>query len=124
MIEVDGGVVEIDVSWEDLYCDNCSTRIKSAYAEEMRKARLFVEANEKRKSGPLWDTWPSSLPQVTYITADSGNLCVTCANENAEMTPTSKNVEDRLESQWRIIGAQLNRANTQCDNCYRWIRNH
>lgn len=73
-----------------------------------------VRPNEIRGHGPKHDTWPASLPQVTYITADGGHLCVTCANSDGSLAVDASD-------QWRIIGAQVNQHHTTCDHCERII---
>ena len=72
----------------------------------------YVEANEIRNHGPVYNTWPASLPQVSYVVADSAFLCVSCANEHADLQDSD---------QWRIIGAQVNEDPTECAHCYRTI---
>jgi hypothetical protein len=74
----------------------------------------IVEANETRGTGPTWDHWPSSLPQISYVTEDGAILCVTCANRDGS-------TERDADKQWRIIGAQVNDEPTQCQHCYRMI---
>ena len=81
-------------------------------------SRGIVRCNEHRNHGPAFDTWPASLPQITYIVEDGGNLCVTCTNEHAE-----DNVKSREQDpQWRVVAAQVNKGQTQCDHCYRMIQ--
>jgi hypothetical protein len=77
-----------------------------------------VLANEIRSTGPAFDSWPASLPQVSYVTEDGGFLCVTCANggNGSEASITADSL------QWRIIGAQINDDDTPCDHCNRIIR--
>lgn len=81
--------------------------------------KLWVEANEPRKTGPLTDSWPREIPHIVYITHDSGSLCVTCANQgNGSLAA----VIDGTADQWRIIGAQVNTEDTEkCDHCGRFI---
>lgn len=77
-----------------------------------------VKANEIRSTGPKWDRWPSSLPQIAYVVADGAFLCVTCANGgNGSMANTT----DDTDNQWRIIGAQVNASLAQCAHCERMI---
>jgi len=77
-----------------------------------------VRPNEPRDSGPHYDRWPASLPQISYCLADGGFLCVTCANggHGSIASTTSE-----TEPQWRIIGAQCNDYPTTCDHCARTI---
>ena len=76
----------------------------------------FVTANEPR-TGLHYDRWPSSLPQVTYMSEDGGNFCVTCANggNGSEASTTTDDL------QWKIVGAQINEEDTMCDHCQRFI---
>lgn len=76
-----------------------------------------VYANEIRSTGPTWNAWPASLPQVSYVLADGGFLCVTCANGGNGSDASTEN-DDK---QWRIIGAQVNDEATNCDHCGRQI---
>lgn len=80
--------------------------------------RQIVRPNETRSSGPTWDRWPASLPQVSYVTADGAFLCVTCAN-GGNGSITSPQSDD---PQWQIIGAQVNADPTECAHCGRTIR--
>lgn len=68
----------------------------------------IVRANETRGTGPTYDHWPASLPQVSYVLADGGFICVYCAN-GGNGSDASTTAED---SQWRIIGAQVNQNDT------------
>lgn len=76
-----------------------------------------VRPNEIRSTGPKHDTWPASLPQIAYVTADGAFLCVTCANggNGSEASTTADS------DQWRIIGAQVNEDPTECAHCNRTI---
>jgi hypothetical protein len=77
----------------------------------------FVTANETRSTGPSWNHWPANLPQVAYVVADGGFLCVTCANGgNGSLASTETD-----DKQWRIIGAQCVADPTPCDHCGRTI---
>ena len=78
-----------------------------------------VEACEIRSTGPVWDHWPGSLPQISYVTADGAFLCVTCANGGNGSLATTEN--DGSNEQWRIIGAQVNRHEETCAHCGRVI---
>lgn len=80
-------------------------------------ASKLVRANETRGTGPAYDRWPVSLPQVSYVTADGGFLCVYCANGAHQSDASTIDVSD----QWRIIGAQVNADDTPCDHCGRII---
>ena len=82
------------------------------------RSRGVVKANEKRTNGPWFDTWPPGLPQITYIVEDGGNLCVTCTNEHGENDLKRRD----QDAQWRVVGAQVNAGQTQCDHCYRMIQ--
>jgi hypothetical protein len=79
----------------------------------------IVQANEIRSTGPKFDTWPASLPQVAYVMADGVFLCVTCANggNGSEASTTAES------DQWRIIGAQVNDQPETCAHCNRTIPN-
>ena len=76
-----------------------------------------VRANEIRSTGPMHDTWPSSLPHVKYVVADGACLCVTCANGGngslARLAPS----DDPSDRQWTIIGAQVSRGDKYEDVC-------
>lgn len=76
-----------------------------------------VGPNEPRKTGPTHDSWPAGLAQVSYVLADGGFGCVTCAN-GGNGSAMSTDTED---PQWRIVGAQVNNGPTQCDHCNRMI---
>lgn len=79
--------------------------------------RSRVRANEVRSTGPTFDHWPASLPQVAYVTDDGGFLCVTCANGgHGSLASTTSD-----DPQWRIIGAQINDTETPCAHCDRLI---
>lgn len=76
-----------------------------------------VRAFEIRNQGPQHDSWPAQFPQISYVLADGGFVCVTCANGgNGSLAST-----DTDDPQWRIVGAQVNLRDTQCDHCYRTI---
>ena len=77
-----------------------------------------VRANETRSTGPAFDHWPASLPQVSYVVADGGFLCVTCANGG---NGSEANTATDTDPQWRIVGAQVNGEDTPCDHCGRII---
>ena len=78
----------------------------------------IVEANETRSTGPRYDAWPASLPQISYVTADGGFLCVTCANGgNGSLASAQSD-----DPQWGIIGAQVNAGITECAHCGRGIK--
>lgn len=81
------------------------------------KSSKIVRANETRGTGPKWNRWPASLPQVSYVMADGGFLCYVCANggNGSEASTTADS------DQWRIIGAQVNDYDTTCDHCARII---
>ncbi len=76
-----------------------------------------VGANEIRSTGPRFDHWPASLPQVSYITVDGAFLCVTCANGGNGSEASTVADSD----QWRIIGAQVNERPETCAHCERTI---
>ncbi len=53
---------------------------------------------------PTRDTWPAGLPQISYVLADGGFGCVTCANGgNGSLMSV-----DQEDHQWKIVGAQIN----------------
>ncbi len=83
----------------------------------------IVRAGETRGTGPTWDHWPSSLPQISYVVADGGMLCYVCANGgNGSCATTEHDKSDMHSDQWRIIGACCNDGDTICDHCGRTIR--
>ena len=82
-----------------------------------------VRANETRGTGPKYDLWPASLPQVAYVTADGAFLCVTCANGGNGSCAADADLDAGNPStdQWRIIGAQVNAEPQACAHCERII---
>lgn len=81
-------------------------------------ASKTVQTNEVRSTGPSFDTWPASLPQISYVTADGAFLCVVCANGGNGSEASTK---DDTSDQWRIIGAQVNEEDHACAHCERLI---
>lgn len=73
---------------------------------------MMVRANEVRSTGPTFDHWPSSLPQVAYTTADgarrvrrggNGRFLSLEVTSYAQLAPTqtpgttlARNTMDRL----------------------------
>lgn len=84
----------------------------------MLDQHTHVTSREVRSTGPTWDQWDSSHPEVSYVLADGEFLCVTCANGgNGSIAGTS----DETDSKWRIIGSQCNAHQVHCAHCDRII---
>lgn len=68
--------------------------------------------DEKTGHWPAY-AWPGGYP-IVYVTRDTGNLCVECANNNLELT-LDKNNED-----WCIVAYFINFEagdDNTCSNC-------
>lgn len=86
----------------------------------------MVEANETRSTGPKWDRFPASLPQIAYVCADGGYLCVSCANGGSGAIAiladnATIGMQRGADPQWVIIGAQVNDHPESCAHCDRTI---
>lgn len=72
---------------------------------------------EMRKKGKYDHyAWPGGYP-LFYVTKDSGVLCPTCANENAELC------KDKDDPQWYIVATDANWEDPDlyCDHCNKRI---
>jgi hypothetical protein len=80
----------------------------------------IVAANEIRSTGPKFDQWPAEFPEIAYVMADGGFLCVTCANGG---NGSYASLDADRDDQWRIIGAQRAEIDfsDQCGHCGRRI---
>lgn len=95
--------------------------------DDTGRAPYLVGANEARSTGPTYERWPADFPQIAYVTADGGLLCVTCANGGNGSRAADVDLDPATpdDAQWRIVGAQTleNRpiADRACAHCGRRI---
>lgn len=79
-----------------------------------------VQANEVRSTGPKWNRWPASLPQIAYVTQDGRRLCVTCANGGFGSRAADEDViqgHHPDDEAWRVIGAYVSTGDLHEDVC-------
>jgi hypothetical protein len=83
-----------------------------------------VRKGEIRSTGPTWDHWPASLPQLAYVVKDGGFLCVACANGgNGSRAGDILDPSCPDDDQWRVVGGMESDGSERfmCAHCQRQI---